>query len=420
MTPLLRKILGLNWGLLFVMVALIVFGIYSIESAARHLPQGGEYYGERQQIWAFVGGVIYLVTALVDYRWIRYLAIPMYLAGLGLMVAAMVVGNEVHQLSFGGISFQPAQFMVVAGFISMATMLQQMPKWHPLLGLPIIRVGVIAVMSLVPFAMVAMMGDMGSALVWLPVVGVVMLTGGIPFRYLTLIILLGLMLLPPIFFIVLPSASERGTQRIELYLDMLNGREVDIQGAAYAPHYIGMAVGKAGYNGVGYKADAKQGSLHDKRYIPWKTAHNDFIFAVIAEEQGFKGSMILIGLYGVLLVLALFISYYSRDLSGQVIVCSVVALFFAHIFENIGMHIRIMPITGIPLPLISYSGTFLLMSMFMLGLVQSIWVHRNVIPLADQDKPITLSRRGRRQAIGKSRGAGRNNPNEATQRGRGL
>lgn len=402
------------------MVALIVFGIYSIESAARHLPQGGEYYAERQQMWAFIGALVYLVTALIDYRWIRYFAIPMYLAGLGLMVAAMVVGNEVHQLNFGGISFQPAQFMVVAGFISMATVLQQMPKWHPLLGLPIMRVGVIAVMALLPFAMVAKMGDMGSALVWLPVVGVVMLTGGIPFRYLSLIILVGLMLLPPVFFIILPSASERGTQRIELYLDMLNGREVDIQGDAYAPHYIGMAVGKAGYNGVGYMADANQGSLHDKRYIPWKTAHNDFIFAVIAEEQGFKGSMILVGLYCVLLVLALFISYYSRDLSGQVIVCSVVALFFAHIFENIGMHIRIMPITGIPLPLISYSGTFLVMSMFMLGLIQSVWVHRNKIPLEDQSKPITLSRRGRRQAIGKRRGADRSNPNEATQRGEAL
>lgn len=420
MTPLLRKILGLNWGLLFVMVGLIVFGIYSIESAARHLPQGGEYYSGRQQIWAFAGAFVYLVTALIDYRWIRYLAIPMYVAGIGLMGAAMMVDNEVHQLSVGGISFQPAQFMVVAGFISMAMVLQQMPKWHPLLGLPIVKVLVIAVMALVPFAMVAKMGDMGSALVWLPVVGVIMLTGGIPFRYLTLIILVGLMMIPPVFFIVLPSASERGMGRIELYLDMLNDREVDIRGDAYAPHYIGMAVGKAGWKGVGYYADANHGSLHDKKYIPWKTAHNDFIFAVIAEEQGFRGSMILVALYGALLVLALFVSYYSRDLSGQVITCSVVALFFAHIFENIGMHIRIMPITGIPLPLVSYSGTFLVMSMFMLGLIQSVWIHRNQIPAEDQTKPITLSRRGRKQAIGKRRGAGRNNPNEGTQRGEAL
>lgn len=128
----------------------------------------------------------------------------------------------------------------------------------------------------------------------------------------------------------------------------------------------------------------------------------------------------MIIVYAVLLIQALFISYYSRDLSGQVIVCAVVALFFAHIFENIGMHIRIMPITGIPLPLVSYSGTFLLMCMFMLGFIQSVWVHRNVVPAEDISKPITLSRRGRRQIIGKRRGEGRTNPNERTQRGEAL
>lgn len=420
MTPLLRKFLSLNLVLLFAMLALIVFGIFAIESAARHLPRGGEYYADRTKLWAIFGGVVYFVTALVDYRWIKYLALPMYLAGLALMGAAMFVANEVHQLNFAGVSFQPAQFMVVAGFIAMAMMLQQLPRLHPLLGLPIVKVGMIAVMSLVPFAMVAKMGDMGSALVWLPVVGVVMLIGGIPFRYLSFIVLMGFAMIPPLFFIVLPSASERGTQRIELYLDMLNGREVDIQGNAYAQHYIEMAVGKAGYKGVGHMADVNEGSIHAKKYIPWKTAHNDYIFAVIGEEHGFRGSLLLVTTYAVLLIQALFISYYSRDLSGQVIVCSIVALFFAHIFENIGMHIRVMPITGIPLPLVSYSGTFLLMCMFMLGLIQSVWIHRNNIPAEDQSKPIRLSRRGTRQVIGKRRGEDRSNPNEGTQRGEAL
>ncbi|MGJ8672519.1 FtsW/RodA/SpoVE family cell cycle protein [Rubritalea sp.] len=420
MTPLLRKFLGLNWVLLLTMLGLIIFSTYVIESAARHLPQGGEYYSDRTQVWAIIGTVVYFVTAMLDYRWIKYLALPMYLVGLGLMVASMVLGNEVHQLSFGGVSFQPAQFMVVAGFIAMAAVLQWMPRLHPLLGLPIVKVGVIGVMSLVPFAMVAKMGDMGSALVWLPVVGVIMLTGGVPFRYLIFMVLTGVALIPPLFFIVLPTQSERGTARIELFLDMKNGREVDITGDAYAPHYIGMAVGKAGWKGVGHMADVNKGSLHDKKYIPWKTAHNDFIFAVIGEEHGFRGSLLLVSAYVILLVQMLFISYYSRDLSGQVIVCSVVALFFAHIFENIGMHIHLMPITGIPLPLVSYSGTFLVMCMFMLGLVQSVWVHRNHILPEDQTKPVKLSHRGRSQNIGKRRGEGRTNPNEATQRGEAI
>jgi rod shape determining protein RodA len=136
-----------------------------------------------------------------------------------------------------------------------------------------------------------------------------------------------------------------------------------------------MAVGKAGWDGVGYGSTSNQ-SLHHRKDIPWKTAHNDYIFAVIAEEQGFKGSLLLISGFALLLIQCLFIAFYSRDFSGQLIASGVVALLFAHIFENIGMCVSLMPITGIPLPLISYSGTFVLICMFLLGMVQSIWVHR--------------------------------------------
>ncbi len=417
MTPILRKILGMNWLLLFLMAGMIVAGVFFIESAARHLPQGGEYYADRTKLWAMLGTVVFFGTALIDYRWIKYLALPMYFGGLVLMLAAMFVDNEVHQLQFAGISFQPAQFMVVAGFLAMAVVLQQLPRLHPVLDLPVVKVAVIAVMALVPFALVAKMGDMGSALVWLPVVGVVMLVGGVPFRYLSFMLLIGLAAIPPLFFIVLPTQSERGTKRIELYLDMLNDRQVDIRGDAYAPHYIGIAMGKAGWKGAGHMAEANEGSLHDKKYIPWKTAHNDFIFAVIGEEHGFRGGMIIISAYGIMLITCLWIAFYSRDLSGQVIVSAISALFLAHVFENIGMHIRIMPITGIPLPFLSYSGTFLLMCMFMMGLIQSVWIHRHHLPVEEQMKPVRLSRRGKVPGLQKLRGHGRNNPNEATQRG---
>jgi rod shape determining protein RodA len=119
--------------------------------------------------------------------------------------------------------------------------------------------------------------------------------------------------------------------------------------------------------------------MHDRRMIPFRTAHNDFIFPVIAEEQGFRGGLLLITGFTVLLVVCLFIATAARDLMGRLLVAGVVALFFAHIFENIGMCIQLMPITGIPLPLISYSGTFVVMCMFMLGLVQSVWIHRKPI-----------------------------------------
>ena len=135
--------------------------------------------------------------------------------------------------------------------------------------------------------------------------------------------------------------------------------------------------------------------MHDKGFIPRDTAHNDYIFAVIAEELGFRGSLLLLTAFALLLIQGLFIAFYSRDVSGRLLVCLIVALFFAHVFESIGMCVLIMPITGIPLPLVSYSGTFVVICMFLLGLVQSVWIHRNRKPELQVAKAEALSTRQR-------------------------
>ena len=191
---------------------------------------------------------------------------------------------------------------------------------------------------------------------------------------------IGAGVIPLLYFVALPLVSERGPERIDTWLRMMQGREVDISGDAYAPHNVSMAVGKAGWKGIGYKATAEKGSLHDKGFIPRETAHNDYIFAVIAEELGFRGGLLLLTAFALLMIQGLFIAFYSRDVSGRLLVCLVVALFFAHVFESIGMCVLLMPITGIPLPLVSYSGTFVVICMFLLGLVQSVWIHRHWKP----------------------------------------
>jgi len=376
------------------MMVLLIVGVYTIESAARHLPAGGEKIADKQVQWIFVGLVVYFVTALVDYKWIKYLALPMYLTGVILMVVAMKFGNNVHQLSVGGLSFQPAQFSIVAGFIMMAWVLQDLSKWHPLLSLPWAKVLAVGILAIIPFGLVAVMGDLGSAIVWLPVTAIVMLVSGVPFRYLAVISLLGAAVLPVLFHVILPSFSSRGANRIEIYLDMLYGRKVDITGDAYGPYYVSMAVGKSGYKGL---------------------AHNDYIFGVFAEEQGFRGSLMLVLGFSMLLIQCIFIGYYSRDMSGQIIGGAVVGLLFAHIFENIAMCVLLMPVTGIPLPLISYSGTFVVMCMFMLGLVQSVWVHRKVDD-EEVEEEVKLSKRGKQFKLNRRRSDERVSPNEATSR----
>lgn len=391
MTPFLKKILGMNWVFVLVMYGLLIFGVFMIETAARHLKvsssvleqfgSAGAYFASQQKTFILLGSVAYFGAALVDYRWIRWLGIPFYFASLALMVAAMVQNDEVYRLRLpGGLRFQPAQLGITSGILMIAWLVQDLPRLHRWFAAPFIRIGIIGVVALIPFLMVMKMGDMGSALVWIPVAIVALLIGGIPFRYLSCMAFLGLGMLPLLYFVALPLVSKRGPERIDVWLRMMNNREVDILGDAYSPYYVSMAVGKAGWKGVGYKAPKESGSLLAKGFGSKTTAHNDYIFGVIGEELGFRGSLLLLTAFALLLIQGLFIAFYSRDLTGRLLVSLVVALFFAHIFESIGMCVLIMPVTGIPLPLISYSGTFVVICMFLLGLVQSVWIHRNWKP----------------------------------------
>ncbi len=394
MTPLLRKLLGMNWWLVIVMYGLLTVGVFSIESAARHLSEGGEYFANLQKKWILLGSGVYFITALFDYKWFRWLALPIYGVSLALCASIMNSDSEVHQITVAGLSFQPAQLAIASGILMLAWLLQDLPRlgrkipkvgW--LLEEPLTKILLVGGITGVPFLVVMKMGDMGSAVVWLPVALVAMIVGGVPFRYLTFLLLVAVAAVPLLYYVVLPKVSERGPARIELFLDMLAERPVDTSGDAWAPYNIAIAVGHAGWNGTGWLSNADQGSIHDRRMIPFNTAHNDFIFPVLAEELGFKGGLLLISGFTVLLVLCLFIASYARDLMGCMLVGGVVALFFAHVFENIGMCIQLMPITGIPLPLISYSGTFVVMCMFLLGLVQSVWVHRKPMKaLAESDE----------------------------------
>lgn len=385
MTPLLRKILGMNWVLVLTMYGLLIFGVFSIESAARHIPRAGiapEDWGlafaDMQQTWIVIGSVIYFATALIDYRWLKWLGIPMYAVGIALLLLLMAQGNETHRLDLGPIPFQPTQVAIASGIIMIGLCLESLPRLHRFFAQPFVKLAIIGLLCGVPFLLVVKNNDMGSAIVWIPVAAVAIVVGGIPFRHQLFLMLLAIGIVPIIYYLALPMVSERGTERIEQYLETLEEGEVELTDETYALYYVTMAVGKAGWKGVGWNATKAEQSIHAKKYIPWKTAHNDYIFAVIAEEHGFRGSLLLITAFTLLLIQCLFISFYSCDFSGQLIAAGVVALFFAHMFENIGMCIGLTPITGIPLPLVSYSGTFVVICMFLLGLVQSVWVHRKI------------------------------------------
>jgi rod shape determining protein RodA len=154
---------------------------------------------------------------------------------------------------------------------------------------------------------------------------------------------------------------------------MLQGKKVNVLAEAYSAHNNLLAIGSGGWSGKGFK---NPDTINNKGFISPDTAINDFIFPVFSEEFGFRGSLLVIGGFLLLLMQLVYVAFYSRDMMGRLLVVGIVGLLFAHIYQNIGMNLLIMPITGIPLPFISYGGTFMVVLLFLMGLSQSVWVHR--------------------------------------------
>jgi rod shape determining protein RodA len=368
MTPFLRKLLGLNWLLLINMMALAAFGVVAIYSATymREDPVASEFW-RKQANWVAVGFFAFMATSLIDYRWIRWGALPMYLAGLFFLVLTKFMGSKVYGarswLHLGPINFQPAQLAVVAGIMVLALFLSQFRQMHPMLRLLLCGAIVAA-----PCLLILMQPDLGEVIIWAPVLLALLFVGGIPLRYLICILLLCIAFIPIAVNLGLKPYQK---ERILAFTDP----DIDRQGAAWAINQSLIAIGSGGWSGKGFKAPNTQIELG---FLPATAVHNDYIFSAIGEQWGFVGGIFLVGAFALLLLTCLFVAYFAGDQFGMLLSIGICALIFTHIFQNIGMTISLLPITGVPLPLISYSGSFVLMIMFGLGIVNSVWVHRRV------------------------------------------
>lgn len=375
MTPLFRKFLGMNWLLFANMVALLIFGVFAVYSACWMRAEEELATKWKDQVyWIILGLVFFFAASLIDYKWIRFLGFPFYAIATGLLIYTTFFGEEINNtrawLDVGPILIQPSQLAIAGGLILLALVLCTLHRWHPILRNPFIRLAVSGVIALVPFAFVLLQGDFGSALVWVPVYGAMILIGNIPFRYLIVIILTVTMFLPYAFFFGLKDYQKK---RITTQIEMLQNKKVDILNEAYSAYNNLLAIGSGGWSGKGFKNPE---TVNNKGFISPDTAINDFIFPVFAEEFGFRGSLLVLGGFLLLLLQLVYVAFYSRDMMGRLLVVGVVGLLFAHIYQNVGMNLLIMPITGIPLPFVSYGGTFMVVLMFLMGLVQSVWVHR--------------------------------------------
>jgi rod shape determining protein RodA len=371
MTPLLRKLLGLNWALLVTMLALAIFGVVAIYSATymREESVASEFW-RKQANWVAVGFLAFMVTSLVDYRWVRWGALPMYLAGIVFLVATKFFGTKVYGsrswLHIGPVNFQPAQVAVVAGIMVLALFLShpQFREMHAMLKLLLCGVIVGA-----PMLLIMLQPDLGETIIWGPVLLALLFVGGIPLRYLLCIILIVVGFIPLAINLGLKPYQQ---ERITAFINP----DIDKQGSAWAINQSLIAIGSGGWAGKGFKAPNTQIEMG---FLPATAVHNDYIFSAIGEQWGFVGGMFVIGAFCLLLLTCLFVAFFAGDQFGLLLTIGITALIFTHIFQNIGMTISLLPITGVPLPLISYSGSFVLMIMFGLGIVNSVWIHRKEI-----------------------------------------
>ncbi len=363
MTPLLRKLLGMNWPLFGLMLLLSAFGIYSIYSATWMRDTD---FWHKQLMWLGIGLAASVGVSLVDYRWIRWGALPLYLAGLAGLVTVHFVGQKVYGarswLDLGFFNFQPSQLAIVAGIMVLALFLSEYRRMAPIL-----RILLTGAIVGAPWVLVLIQPDLGSAIVWVPVIMAMLFVAYIPLRYLFSLILLGVALIP---LVVNFGLKPYQRNRIVTFIDP----EMDPLGAGWTINQSLIAIGSGGWEGKGFKAP---NTLNELGFLPSTIVHNDFIFAVIGEQHGFLGGAALILSFLCLVALGLYIAFHAEDELGRLLATGLVTLIFTHVFMNIGMTISVTPITGLPLPLVSYGGSFLLITLVAFGLLQSVWIHRH-------------------------------------------
>ncbi len=350
----------------------------------------------KQLIWYAMGMGAAGAVCLVSYHTLARWSFVAYWLMMICLLAVLIPGigsmrfGARRWIDMGFFQFQPSEFAKLAFIIAAANFLSR-PMDE--LRRPDVFWKAIGLMAL-PFLLILKEPDLGSALVVIPTGLAMMFVAGTPRKYLVrLFAVVGfvvVLFLVDILFLPngkwqLPLEEYQRNRLLQYFgrsytdfappgatpaeIQRLRQRQSD---DGYNIRQALISVGSGGPLGKGWR----QGTQNALGYLPRAVAHNDFIFSVIAEEEGFVGSVIVITLYAVLLFTGLRTAGQARDRLGKLVAVGVVTLIFSHVFINIGMNIRIMPVTGVPLPLLSYGGSSVLCSLIALGLMQNVYMNR--------------------------------------------
>jgi len=370
-----RSLRRFDWVMFSAIAALLLLSCLFIYSADyRNDHAVGGLMG-RQIIWVVIGLSCYAAAAALDYRKLGGLHWWIYLASLTSLVLVLFIGMSVYGahrwFSFGSITVQPSEFAKLALIFTLAAWLG-----NPSTDVERLKTFILAfVLAGVPFLLIAVEPDLGSAMVLLPIVMLLLFCAGVPLRPLLILIGAGgvLLVILIVWLLVFPDScplEDYQKNRILVYLNITQ----DPLGTGWNKLQSQIAVGSGGLFGKGYL----KGTQNILGFLPRTVAPTDFIYSVVAEESGFAGSSLLLVLYTTVVVRCMRAAVIARDTFGRLLAAGVGVLIFSHVFVNIAMTIGLMPITGLPLPLMSYGGTFMVSTMTALGLVQSVTLRRRI------------------------------------------
>ena len=353
-----------DWLLLTFVLLICGLGVMEIYSATLHTKFAGVH--TKQVYWIMGGMVLMFIMSLIDYHVLLDKIHWFYIASVVSLVAVLLVGKKYLgarrwiQMP-GGQQFQPAEWVKLVLILALAKYFSELHREEASVG-DIVKAGL---MVGVPMLLVLKQPDLGTALTYIPVLVMGLFLGGLRLKHATVILLLGAMIVPVVWHYGLKPYQK---QRLVSFREP----EADPQGSGYQVQQSLIAVGSGGLWGKGIT----KGTQTQGMFLP--VPQTDFIFAAWCEEHGFVGAVAVLLLYFLLLMRLVHNAQTAPDGAGAFVVMGVVAVLFFHILVNVGMVVGYMPVTGIPLPLMSYGGSSVLFMFLALGIVMNIRMRRFV------------------------------------------
>lgn len=361
-----------DYPLLIVVLTLIGFGMLMIYSATGSTSSEGEQFSFMiKQIISFVIGLIFIILILIfDYNYIGKFYWYFYGISIVILIVVKFFGTEINGakswMQFGTFTFQPSEFSKILIILFLAKVLSDLKEQgHELINYPVYLAKVIGLLS-VPLILILLQPDFGTAMVLLFIIAVMLFAAKLSYKYFLGAGLAVLATAPIAWFFIL---KEYQKDRIRVFLNP----ETDPLNKGFQVIQSKMAIGSGGLYGKGIF----QGIQTQMGLLPFK--ETDFIFSVVGEELGFIFSIIIVLLFGFILLRLIDTARNSKDFFGSMIVIGITAMIGIHAFQNIGMTIGLMPVTGIPLPFISAGGTSLMANMIGIGIVLNVSMRRQKI-----------------------------------------